>query len=393
MDLKNKIRVLWVCSGPAMLDDSDSNFLKKYRVLSKYFLGDIITPVMDKKYLNIRNAGDFTIHSFHYFFGNGIIKNFVHFFHVFRNMMGVLGRGGQKIDIIVAPDPLFSGLLALLLNIFVKARVIIEINGCFESAFDFETVGKSSANRWKKFVIRHFIRFTTQHSDLVKLLFPAQIDSIFRNKKRNFSTAVFHDYVPVSEITGHPVNDSKYILLMGFPWYLKGVDLLINAFKLITEKHSEYRLKIVGYCPTGREYFEELASGYDKIELCNAVGKSEALKLISECSLFVLASRTEAMGRVLLESMACRKPVIGSNVDGIPFVIKDNYNGLLFKSGDEKDLAEKLDLILSDAELRNRLAENGFTHVTTVLSDEGYLENYKEMAQSLLSGRNQNKIS
>lgn len=388
MELKNKIRVLWVCSGPAMLDDSDSNFLKKYRVLSKYFYGDIITPVMDKKFLNIKNAGDFIINSFHYYFGNGIIKNVVHFFYVFRSMMRVLGRGGQKIDIIVAPDPLFSGLLALILNLFIKAKVIIEINGCFESAFDYETVGQSSATRWKKIVIRHFIRFTTQRSDLVKLLFPAQIDSIFKNKKRNFSTAVFHDYVPVSEITEHPVSDSKYILLMGFPWYLKGVDLLINAFKTIAAKHSEYTLKIVGYCPTGREYFEKLAYGHDKIELHHAVGKSEALKLISECSLFVLASRTEAMGRVLLESMACRKPVIGSNIDGIPIVIKDNYNGLLFKSGDEKDLAEKLDRILSDAELRKRLAENGYTHVTTVLSDDRYIENYKEMVQSLLSGQN-----
>ena len=77
------------------------------------------------------------------------------------------------------------------------------------------------------------------------------------------------------------------------------------------------------------------------------------------CSLFVLPSRTEAMGRVLLEAMACKKPIIASNVGGIPEIIKDGYNGLLFESENVDDLAEKIRLVLSNKKYPTMLRNNG----------------------------------
>jgi len=63
------------------------------------------------------------------------------------------------------------------------------------------------------------------------------------------------------------------------------------------------------------------------------------------CRCFVLPSREEGMGRVLLEAMASAKPVIGANVGGIPALIEDGKNGYLFESEDVDELAKKLDLI------------------------------------------------
>ena len=58
---------------------------------------------------------------------------------------------------------------------------------------------------------------------------------------------------------------------------------------------------------------------------------------MARCRVFVLPSRTEAMGRVLIEAMAMGKTCIASAVDGIPHYVRDEDTGLLFRSGDAAD--------------------------------------------------------
>jgi glycosyltransferase involved in cell wall biosynthesis len=58
--------------------------------------------------------------------------------------------------------------------------------------------------------------------------------------------------------------------------------------------------------------------------------------------IFVLPSMNEGMGRVLVEAMAAGRPVIASNVGGIPDLVKDGCNGLLVPPGDSKVLAESI---------------------------------------------------
>jgi glycosyltransferase involved in cell wall biosynthesis len=85
----------------------------------------------------------------------------------------------------------------------------------------------------------------------------------------------------------------------------------------------------------------------------------------------------EAFGLVLLEAMACGKPIIASNLPGVRTVCEDGVNGLLVKPGDAADLAKKLALILSDDELAARLGEAGLQRVK-----EKY--NWKKVAEEHL---------
>jgi glycosyltransferase involved in cell wall biosynthesis len=61
---------------------------------------------------------------------------------------------------------------------------------------------------------------------------------------------------------------------------------------------------------------------------------------------------------VLIEAMASGTPPIGSTTGGIPDVITNGVNGLLFNRGDWEDLARKMYMLLSDQVLRNKLAKN-----------------------------------
>jgi starch synthase len=56
-------------------------------------------------------------------------------------------------------------------------------------------------------------------------------------------------------------------------------------------------------------------------------------------------------------------PVVASNVGGIPFIIEDGKSGMLFESGNSKDLAEKIILLIENHDLRRKLGDCGFLKV------------------------------
>ena len=92
------------------------------------------------------------------------------------------------------------------------------------------------------------------------------------------------------------------------------------------------------------------------------------------------------MGRVLLEAMAAKKPIIASNVDGIPTYIKHGYNGLLFESENVDDLAIKIKDVLNNSEYATTLAENAYAYVNLELSEEKYVEAYRDFVERVVNG-------
>ena len=86
-----------------------------------------------------------------------------------------------------------------------------------------------------------------------------------------------------------------------------------------------------------------------------------------------------------IEGFALKKAIIASNVDGIPSLIEDGFNGLLFESEDVKDLENKLRRVLSDKNFAADLAENGYKHVYEKLSVDRYIENYKDMIEKTIT--------
>jgi glycosyltransferase involved in cell wall biosynthesis len=71
----------------------------------------------------------------------------------------------------------------------------------------------------------------------------------------------------------------------------------------------------------------------------------------------------EALGLVILEAMASRTAVVASKIGGIPSVVKHNETGLLFEPGNEKDLIEKISLILNNPGLSRHLTANAYEFI------------------------------
>ena len=83
--------------------------------------------------------------------------------------------------------------------------------------------------------------------------------------------------------------------------------------------------------------------------------------------------------------MAAKKPIIAANIDGVPELIKDGFNGLLFEKENVDDLAGKIRLLLSDKSLAQRLAQNGYEYVQEHLSERQYITQYKKMVEQVLN--------
>ena len=90
------------------------------------------------------------------------------------------------------------------------------------------------------------------------------------------------------------------------------------------------------------------------------------------------------MGRVLLESMAAQKTVIASNVDGIPHYLEDNKTGLLFESENIVDLAEKLEVVISNPSLADQLALNARKNILAKHTEEHFAKNFSSMVNEIL---------
>jgi glycosyltransferase involved in cell wall biosynthesis len=151
---------------------------------------------------------------------------------------------------------------------------------------------------------------------------------------------------------------SKRIVTIGRYVYQKGYDLLLQVWAEVEKHYPDWRLDIYGqgdrtnYC----QLMCDLGVDADRCHLNGPV--EDVVKVYQDSSVFVLSSRFEGFGLVLVEAMACGLPVVSFDCPAGPDeIITDGYDGLLASAGDVHALAEKLMVMMADENLRKRLGE------------------------------------
>jgi glycosyltransferase involved in cell wall biosynthesis len=147
----------------------------------------------------------------------------------------------------------------------------------------------------------------------------------------------------------------------------KGISYLFEAISIVKRIKPDISLRLVG--PGDRvEYFKMYSQklGINKnIKFVGSKINSELALEYQHSKVIVLPSITESesFGIVLIEAMACKKPVIGSNVGGIPYVIDNEQNGLLVPPKDPEALAKAIIKILKNPKLAKKMGRNGYMNV------------------------------
>lgn len=170
-------------------------------------------------------------------------------------------------------------------------------------------------------------------------------------------------------------DDDKIILTVGpldSAHYFKGVEYLIKAFKSVFDasdpcKKRNLKLIIIGDGNL-RKYYENIASQLgitEQVIFAGRVNDEEKIKIINLSYVEVLASinKSEAFGIVLLEAMACAKPIIASNLPGVRSVVEDGINGLLCEPKNIENLAGKIKYLLDNPHIVRQMGASGLEKV------------------------------
>jgi glycosyltransferase involved in cell wall biosynthesis len=152
--------------------------------------------------------------------------------------------------------------------------------------------------------------------------------------------------------------DSHTLVAVGRMEDQKGFDLLLPAFARIAGNHPDWRLVIWGE-GSERRRLEALREGLGLADRVSLPGLTERPgQWVNDTTLFVLSSRFESFGNVITEAMAAGLPIVVTDCPWGPGeIVQHGVDGWLVPPEDVAALAEGLDLLMSDAALRARLAE------------------------------------
>jgi glycosyltransferase involved in cell wall biosynthesis len=141
---------------------------------------------------------------------------------------------------------------------------------------------------------------------------------------------------------------------------VKGVGFLIEAMNSVCRELPQARLLVVGD-GSEKAAYEKMVRDLGMARSVIFTGFAEDVAvLLGSMDVFVLPSLNEGMGRVILEAMACRKPVIASCVGGIPELVQDGVTGLLVPPADPQALSLAILALLRSPGKAGTLAENGY---------------------------------
>jgi len=187
-------------------------------------------------------------------------------------------------------------------------------------------------------------------------------------------------YLPGDQVS---TCKNNYILYFGRLSKEKGVNVLINSMRYVKKG---VKLKVVGKGPEIDNY-KFLISNYklnDRIELVGYKTGDELYYLINQSMFVVLPSQWyENFPYSVLEAFALGKPVIGSNLGGIPELVKNKETGLLFEPGDERDLAKKINWLFNNKKEIIKMGEKAREKIEKELSPEMHYQKLAEVYKKI----------
>jgi glycosyltransferase involved in cell wall biosynthesis len=279
---------------------------------------------------------------------------------------------------VVSLDPFTGGLLGWYVARRARGIFICEVNGVYADRNNFASGGFLG---WLQLAKRRLLgTLVLSRATAVRLLFAGQLQKFVRLPARVL-TRRFFDITHIERF--HSGRDENMILGVGFPFRVKGFDTLCRAFQSIAAQYPGWKLVLIGY--RAPEELHAAGLEHPQIEAHPGVLQPELAEWISRCAIFALPSRTEAMGRVLIEAGAAGKCRVASRVDGIPTVISDGIDGLLVEKEDVAELATILSRLITDAPLRRQLGDAARIRMQREFSGDAYLEHYTEFVSSALA--------
>ena len=178
-------------------------------------------------------------------------------------------------------------------------------------------------------------------------------------------------------------QDKIYIGTIGRLSEQKGMDIFIKAIaNIINENKNIYGIIIGdGELRTDLEKITRKLNVQDNIMFLGY--RSDVLELINELDFIVLASRWEGFPLTPIETFSQGKTIIATNIDGNNEIVKNDVNGLLFEKDNVNELEEKINYLIINNDIKEKLEKNAYKDFETKYSYKIFIERYSDLYKTL----------
>jgi glycosyltransferase involved in cell wall biosynthesis len=258
-------------------------------------------------------------------------------------------------DAIIASDP-YIGAASMMGRWCTRGRrpqVILEVHG------DWRTFTRLYGSPKRKFVspfADYVSRAAVRRGDAVRAL-SRYTESLVEEVRGLPVAASFPTYTDLSAFTARPIEplpERPTALFVGMLEAYKNIDGLAAAWREVAARLPEARLVLVGKGARHSVVDELAAELPEQVEHVPELSPDGVSERLDAATVLVLPSRSEGLGRVVIEAFARGRGVVASRVGGIPDLVRDGVEGRLIDPQDGDELVEALVQVLSDRELAER---------------------------------------
>jgi glycosyltransferase involved in cell wall biosynthesis len=198
--------------------------------------------------------------------------------------------------------------------------------------------------------------------------------------------AAFMDLEPFLETEPRPLPDAPVALFVGVLERYKAVDVLAEAWRLAAPRVPGAMLHIVGHGALQETPERLIADLPEQTRWTDALTTPQVARALDESTALVLPSRSEGLGRVVVEAFCRGRGVVASRVGGIPDIVDDEKTGVLVPSGDPAALADALVSVLTDRLLAERIGAAARVAVEPWLATpEEYARQIRDLVEAVVS--------
>jgi glycosyltransferase involved in cell wall biosynthesis len=252
---------------------------------------------------------------------------------------------GRDVDVVHGHRLYPMGLAAVLTGLVLRRRSVVTSHG--SGLHTVALSGPLNKRWWTRFSLRQATRLITVSRDLSRIAGELGVSEARRRYIPNgVDLAQFQlgdARAPRARLglaEGAPV-----FVCLGYFMPVKGHAVLVKAFARLVEKRPEAVLVLAGDGPLLEEMKRQAAGAGvgERVRFLGAVNHATVVPWLQACDALVLPSFHEGTPLVVLEAMACGKPVVATSVGGTSEVVKDERYGLLVPAGDDEALARAME--------------------------------------------------
>lgn len=285
----------------------------------------------------------------------------------------------KKADTVFVFIPQFNSFLATIIAKLLQKDIISYSGFTWKNIVNDEKKYKSKIKRYifdklEKIVIKLSDIKVMNNNELYKKY--SYMDFLEKTKPLSTLKLIDADYIKNKSFNKSQLN----IISVGHILERKGHIITLEAFNKIKKEHSiNLKLHIVGKI-VDKNYFNLLNKFIIDNSLENDVifegykSSEELAEILKKMDIFILSSFAEGFPRVIWEAMLFKIPVITSKLDNIidEFNQEKNPLCLFYEIKNNKDLSEKISIVIENDQLRNSIIKNSHNYVNTIYNEKAY---------------------